>query len=342
MEAVRKKHRRKKKMGTVRHRYFLYASLLTCMLLFLTGCSEKKQNDGITVSGPETENVYIKTEPERTEVREDFKAGGDNAIEDGEDAKAGGDNAIGDGEDAIEKQLDCLVQTREEWYIPDDTASWYYAVTDLDEDGYLELIRTTCGGTGFYSYSTFYAVKKDFTGITEMDTPWEEGESQPDFLYGSLNCYSGSKGCRYVVDDILMTGMDTLFYKYAVSKQGDTLQCELISYYDMIAYNTVDEYGKSVLQYSFVFHDRDGNEIEENRYYQIQEDYFKGDTSSALHFCFKEIPLDADQEEMKKQLRTSYEEHQKEDRMEREVTGIDYNRWLEDAISQYSPSQKEP
>ncbi len=57
-----------------------------------------------------------------------------------------------------------------------------YVVTDLDKNGRAELIISSMGGTGAYTYSRIFEVNEAHDGLEEVTTDFIEGDSQPDII----------------------------------------------------------------------------------------------------------------------------------------------------------------
>jgi hypothetical protein len=83
----------------------------------------------------------------------------------------------------IQKQIEVFAQNRDKWATDIDFANEQYKFTlaDLDMDGQVELLVSHCGGTGIFSYTSFYKVDKDGK-LKELDTTFSEYESQPDLM----------------------------------------------------------------------------------------------------------------------------------------------------------------
>ena len=83
----------------------------------------------------------------------------------------------------IQKQIEVFAQNRDKWATDIDFADEQYKFTlaDLDMDGQVELLVSHSGGTGFFSYTSFYNVDKDGK-LKELNTTFSEYESQPDLM----------------------------------------------------------------------------------------------------------------------------------------------------------------
>lgn len=66
----------------------------------------------------------------------------------------------------IEKQIEFLVANFENWKAEDEFGWWGYAITDLDQNGRLEVVTSEDHGTGHYKTTSIREVNADFDGLT--------------------------------------------------------------------------------------------------------------------------------------------------------------------------------
>ena len=83
----------------------------------------------------------------------------------------------------IQKQIEVFAQNRDKWATDIDFADEQYKFTlaDLDMDGQVELLVSHSGGTGFFTYTSFYNVDKNGK-LKELNTTFSEYDSQPDLM----------------------------------------------------------------------------------------------------------------------------------------------------------------
>lgn len=97
------------------------------------------------------------------------------------------------------EQIDTILDNKDMWCftMPEDApeeygeneADYHYWITDLDQNGYLEVIQSSTTGNGGDYYNQYYEVCKDGTGLTVLsqdeDAPspdlWAEQESQEGY-----------------------------------------------------------------------------------------------------------------------------------------------------------------
>ena len=104
-----------------------------------------------------------------------------------------------------EDQIAAIVANKDLWLDTETVYTPFYAVTDLDGNGCLELIRCV-PGDDWWSTDTFFAVSEDGKELKELTFPFGEGYSHPDLAdQDDFRMYIGPEG-RYLIanDDIYM------------------------------------------------------------------------------------------------------------------------------------------
>lgn len=95
-------------------------------------------------------------------------------------------------------QIDTIVQNKDTWCftMPADAgeefgyneSDYYYWITDLDQNGYLEVIRSSTTGNGGYYNNDYYEVSPDGKSLIKVET--DEGEDAPAADLWSIGEYS--------------------------------------------------------------------------------------------------------------------------------------------------------
>ena len=141
-----------------------------------------------------------------------------------------------------------------------------YAVTDLDQNGRLEVIASNMGGTGAYTYSRFYEVNESFDGLAEYDAGFEEGHSQPDIIVENVDMYyDATENIFYYIekDDIKAGATEYHSFLYAMSLSNGKLVMTPLS--DMI---------EIYPEYKVIYKDGAGKEITKNEYDKLVVNMF--------------------------------------------------------------------
>lgn len=153
--------------------------------------------------------------------------------------------------------------------------SYYYAVTDLDQNGRLEIIQSSCQGTGLYTYTELWEVDADGTGIVPCEYSIDEGDSQPDIITNSVRVYfDGENDCYFYIfsDDIRNGAAEYYQNQVAFSLQGGVVTTTLLGQSHSI-YASFDSGAVST------YTDGDGNTIDEEAYNVLADKAFIGQTS---------------------------------------------------------------
>lgn len=135
--------------------------------------------------------------------------------------------AIGVSND-IEEQIYILLDNKDIWELSDekvgdfcekeDCNGFGYAITDLDEDGYIEIIKSLYAGNGHFSWNSFYEVTEEGDVIRWDDSELKECYSQPDLL--SMECLpifaNDAEKLEYYVYDFESWGVTGYVNRYGV------------------------------------------------------------------------------------------------------------------------------
>ncbi len=200
-----------------------------------------------------------------------------------------------------ENQLEVIAENKDFWDEKMDYANevYQYAVTDLDHNGRLEIIVSNMGGTGIYTYSRFYEISETFDGLTECETDFVEGYSQPDIMSMKLEtCLDKEGQYQYVVYDTIRNGAAEYHENIkALSLQEGKVVTTPIAYSTSIY--TEGEPNTS-------FRDCNGEELTEEEYLAAVKNYFADYTLTLTAFGWQNVnELSNNKEEMITQLETS-------------------------------------
>lgn len=114
------------------------------------------------------------------------------------------------------QQTQLLERYRSLWaFSSAEASSWFYAYTDLNRNGRLEVLAVSTQGTSSYTTVKCYEVSPGFNGVTEC---WVQSDSAgwPEITLPSLPCYFDSRTgvCYYVCED--MTKLSATEYSYTL------------------------------------------------------------------------------------------------------------------------------
>lgn len=136
---------------------------------------------------------------------------------------------------------------------------FFYAVTDLDQNGQLEIIQSSCQGTGLYTYTKLWEVGADGTELVPCQFPVAEGDSQPDIITDpDMVYFDETHDCYFYIfrDDIRNGGAEHFQSLVAFSLQDGIVTTTLLAQSHSV-------YGSNAIT---TYTDADGNTIDENTY----------------------------------------------------------------------------
>ena len=114
---------------------------------------------------------------------------------------------------APEEQRRILEENRGLWTFDEEgwTPDWYFAFTDLDHNGLLEVLAASTQGSGVYTYAHFYELLPDGSGVRNLyhDGVEVEGvDDWPEIVQETLPCYYDSVENRYyyVCENLIRDG----------------------------------------------------------------------------------------------------------------------------------------
>ncbi|MBO5517322.1 MAG: hypothetical protein J6A42_04445 [Firmicutes bacterium] len=104
-----------------------------------------------------------------------------------------------------EDQIDVIVANKDLWLEPAENYATFYAVTDLNNNGRLELIRCAQSGE-WWSEDAFFEMSLDGKTLEALAFPFGDEYSHPDLVdHDEFPMYIGQEGCYLIAtDDIFM------------------------------------------------------------------------------------------------------------------------------------------
>ncbi|MBR0130813.1 MAG: hypothetical protein IJM08_05890 [Firmicutes bacterium] len=136
---------------------------------------------------------------------------------------------------STEGQLKLLADNKDVWFHSD--AEHLYTVTDLDENGRLEMIASLVEGSGQFSYSYFYEVSSDYKSVEPVEYTYGQEHSEPDLGgLARIRCYRVPGDNVYIVNDVIRINADEVYdvQDYICLKNGavnveDLAWCMMLS-----------------------------------------------------------------------------------------------------------------
>ncbi len=170
---------------------------------------------------------------------------------------------------------------------------WFYAFTDLDRNGRLEVTAACLQGSGFYTYAHVWEINSDYSGITECKLAVEEeGMSYPDIIVDSMPCYcDASSGFRYYIcEDIVRGG----FTEYCFSTDAVCLHDGVIDI--QVLASRYEYFSEPDADPEITYYDASGNPITREEYETAEKVFSVGrdKTELSVEWIQVENPLPVD------------------------------------------------
>lgn len=192
----------------------------------------------------------------------------------------------------LQSQLICILDNKDVWLkgagqpLEEEQREvvqkniWYYMVSDLDQNGRLEIVCSMIEAEGQYSTSYFYEVNESATGLTPI--PYEEAvenESEPDLIANGTDVYYDPEKqiYSYIEEDVVRAGTtDSYIAKSAISIRDGEVHNRILMY----AKDSPDYMGTYT-----IYTDSYGNRIRESKYSDAGR-YFEGCEKKRASFAW--------------------------------------------------------
>lgn len=240
-----------------------------------TVTSEEPSADQTDARSEKTDDNGLKQEQENQTLEtggfSEEQSNAAEAIKDSEEEKT---EAVKNHSDSIKKQLDLISRNIAIWWGGDDIlfGRYGYSVTDFNQNGRLEIIASSCQGSGFYTRSSIWEVNESMNGLLPVEKNISEGDSEADIITDSVPVYYDAAANRYyfIFDDVIRAGGAAYYYnKRAVWLENGFMEQQYLASQSM----TFSAEGSNPVITSA---DADGHSITEDQY-NVIADTFYGD-----------------------------------------------------------------
>lgn len=170
--------------------------------------------------------------------------------------------------EATDRQIQLIVDHISLWQGDSSTELYGYAVTDLNQNGRLEIISFSCQGTGIYTYSNIWEVTETFDGLVLLETSIDEYTSQADIMVDTVPVYYNPANnlYHYIFDDLTKNGAAEYYEnKRAICIQNGQLVEQFLAYKTTIYQDSAP---------TVTYTDVNGNPINEGDYSHIGDNVF--------------------------------------------------------------------
>ncbi len=169
------------------------------------------------------------------------------------------------------EQLALIADHADVWKQDDEFVPlWGYIVTDLDQNGRLEIISASLQGTGMYTYMNVFEVSEDGNSLNEVVQDRPEYDSAPDVMTDKVKGYYEEQADRYyyIFIDMIRNGYAEYYENKRAVYLEDGIWKEIPLAYKTVLYSDPDHFTET-------FEDAERSTISE-------EDY---DNADGLHFA---------------------------------------------------------
>lgn len=165
-----------------------------------------------------------------------------------------------------EHQLAVIYENRADWYTV-DLEMGSYTVTDLDQNGKLEVVTSVCVGSGLFSTTDIWEVNGD--ALVKCERLMDEFESQADLVVSETVAYAVDGGWSYIFYDTVRMGV----MGYNCDLRGVTLQNGAVSEQTYATLCETVDGDTSVLEAATA----DGAVLTEDEFYALKENLLPGE-----------------------------------------------------------------
>ena len=116
-----------------------------------------------------------------------------------------------------EVQRKLILNNYNNWAVRDSGSSpWFYAITDLDHNGRLEVITAYLQGTGLHTTGKVWEVSSDFASVAACRSVINGGDNWPDLIQDSFVAYfdKGSNSYNYVFETVTRQSPSRYLYAW--------------------------------------------------------------------------------------------------------------------------------
>ncbi len=203
----------------------------------------------------------------------------------------------------VNKQIKVIVDNKDLWLEEDDDfINYVYAITDLDQNGRLEIMSTSNQGSGMYSYNNFFELNTNLDGLNKIVTDIEEGDSQSEIGIDKTQVFFDEVNNKYyyIFNDVIRINS----YEYENSKKVIMLNNGFITD-DMIAYKTTvykNETDDPIEKY----YDKDDNIISKEQFERVDKLIYGKMIEKEVTFNWNKIPKNTANNQIISVLTKSY------------------------------------
>ena len=190
----------------------------------------------------------------------------------------------------LDEQIEAVQRNYELWIAKDDIYPYYYAITDLDNNGRIEIISTTEQGTGFYTYTDIYEVNEEFLAIEPVNWEKELGESEPDIYCDSwFAAYDATTDTYeyYLYDVLRISVAENYVINNVFSLKDGIVTNKCVGYQHALINEEAPEDEPST---TMTYYDENDEEISESDYVDLFDKEMEGKEEMILYLGWTTEP----------------------------------------------------
>ena len=235
--------------------------LVSLCVIFAAGCG-KKQEEPATASAVESETPETTTEEKKTEETTTEEATEETTTEETTEESTEAETVALGGRD-IPNQIRVIARFADRWTDAGDR----YAVTDLDDNGLLEVIALTYSAETKNTRISIYEVNGDGTDLLAVGGDLQEFASQPDL--------TDAAGMRFYMND---AGQRVFLVQDTIQEDDSHTTVNLISLLLASGSTEMDVYASWTTgpdetgEEQTVYYDASGEEVDEAVFDRVKDD----------------------------------------------------------------------
>lgn len=173
------------------------------------------------------------------------------------------------GNSDVENQIKLIVNNLDKWFVKYTDVYSGYCVTDLNQNGLLEIVACYNQGSGLYSENALFEVNKNIDGLVEYKID-DKLDSQPDLLFSdSVNCYNmENKYCYVFCDSLRVSGAEHLTFLFNSHLDNNQFNSDLIAHKEILWSDNEN--------FTETYKNSNNEKINEVEFNNAEKEYFNG------------------------------------------------------------------
>lgn len=214
-----------------------------------------------------------------------------------------------DDKTSANAQIRLIAENADVWdkFIDYPVESFRVAVTDMDNNGRLEVICAATMGSGISTSSAWAEVSSDFESLVNIQNNMSQKNSEPEIIVKSTDCFvNPDTGERiYSFVDTARASGDYITYVKGLL----TLKDDAVSFKALGTCISVAENPEDITNRTFTYSDADGNSLTQEEFDSYINEYLEGFDKLNATFKWQEYSKTnaLSQDEIEKLLTESYE-----------------------------------